>query len=385
MAVKLYVAALCALLAALGCGGTVTVQKAGCVDDEGCLGSEHCIAGLCQAATAPTCSADADCDASQGELCVDGTCSSAPTSAPDSCTETRDCPVTDFCNTATNECEALHAGFCRLDGQCPDTAPLCDTPSPNQAGRCVECRADADCDGGVCGQGGVCVGDGATVDCPDHASLVPGSTTVCQCDPGYIPDVTTATCVPQQVSDPGTGTPPPDTSTCVPNASPVPGIPGQCRCDTGYEPSTDGTACVSTGGTTPPPPPPPPPPPDGGGGGGGGGGGDPGTDDSSCGPNAIPVFFLCVCLPGFVVADSGYGCVLDAGGGGGGGGGDDCPPNSSLESDGYCYCDPGYVVDSSGTQCVYEGGGSDECAELGYYGDGMYCDDFCPQPDPDCY
>jgi len=92
------------------------------------------------------------------------------------------------------------------------------------------------------------------------------------------------------------------------------------------------------------------------------------------------VFFLCVCLPGYVVNDGGTGCIAESQSGGGSGGGGDCPPNSTLEGDGYCYCDPGFVVDSSGTQCV-----QDECAELGYYGDGYYCDDFCPQPDPDCY
>ncbi|MCC7111694.1 MAG: hypothetical protein IT382_20535 [Deltaproteobacteria bacterium] len=379
------------LQGALACGSTVTVQKAACVDDESCMSGEHCVAGLCQAALEEeSCANDAECDIAAGELCVQGTCTAPPSATPDSCAETRDCPVTDFCNTASGQCEPLRAGFCRLDGQCPDGAPMCDTPTPAQPGRCVQCLEDADCDGGVCAQGGSCVGGGETVDCPDHASLVPGSTTVCQCDPGYIPDVATSTCIAQPGTDPGTdpgqGDPPPDTSTCVPNASPVPGIPGQCRCDSGFEPSTDGSSCVPVAGSTPPPPPPPPPPDSGGGGGGGGGGGDTGGDDSSCGPNAIPIFFLCMCLPGYVVSPSGYGCVMESSSGGGGGG-DGCPANSTLESDGYCYCDPGYVVDASQTQCEPEGGGGgyDECAELGYYGDGYYCDDFCPEPDPDCY
>ena len=373
-------------LLVVGCGGNVTVQKAACVDDESCLSGETCVAGLCQhALEEESCANDAECDMSAGQLCVANVCTVSPTVAPDSCTETRDCPIADFCNTAGGQCEPLRAGFCRLDDHCSGSTPMCDTPTPAQPGRCVECRADTDCDGGVCGQGGVCVGDGATVDCPAHASLVPGSTTVCQCDPGFLPDVTTSTCVAQDAGDPGQGDPPPPTSTCVPHASPVPGIPGQCRCDSGYQPSTDGSACVTVGGTTPPPPPPPPPPSGGGTGGGDPGGGDTGggSSDDSCGPNAIPVFFLCVCFPGYVVADSGNGCTLESGGGSGGGsdggGGGDCPPNSSLESDGSCYCDTGYVVDSSGTQCV-----ADECAELGYYGDGYFCDDFCPQPDPDC-
>jgi hypothetical protein len=211
------------------------------------------------------------------------------------------------------------------------------------------------------------------VDCPDNSSLVPGSTTVCQCDAGFVPNPSTQTCdaieAPADPSDPGT-----DTTTCVPNASPVPGLPGQCRCDAGFEPNDAGSACVpvDTGGN-----PPPPPPPDNGGGTGGGG-----NDDAQCGPNSFPLFFVCVCLPGFVVAPTADGCIAEAQSGGGGGndpnGG--CPANSHPESDGYCYCNDGFAPDPSGSFCE-----EDFCAANGYYGDGFFCDDFCPYADPDCF
>jgi hypothetical protein len=132
---------------------------------------------------------------------------------------------------------------------------------------------------------------------------------------------------------------------CVEHASIVDGT-NDCRCDDGYVANGDQSACVPVRGAEPPPaeeppvseppvseppaqqPPPDAPPPE-----------EPPVDEPlDCGPNASP----------------------------------------DPYDDDYCLCDWLYVPNEQGTACV------DECEELGWYGDGFYCDE-CAWPDPDCY
>ena len=77
---------------------------------------------------------------------------------------------------------------------------------------------------------------------------------------------------------------------------------------------------------------------------------------------------FCICDDGFIV--SGGECVADQ-----------CPANSSSDPNdpGFCNCDRGFVVNAAGTACE-----EDICATNGFYGDGQFCDDFCPFFDPDC-
>lgn len=382
-------AALVAILAVgavSGCASNVEPTRAPCTSDGGCLPGESCLAGACTAGVGGPCVTDFDCDPSAGEICINGTCGfPAIVASGGPCTTTAECPDTDFCNNATGNCEPMLEGWCRLPEHCAAPTPLCDTDTAARPGLCVACIDSSDCSGGATCSDGACTNDGPAgpSDCPANASLVPGSTTVCQCDAGFTPDAATSTC-----RETGSGGAPPDEITCVANASPVPGVPGQCRCNAGFAPNEDGTACVPSGDQ--------PPPSDGGGGGvgggggGGTGGGGGGGDEPDCGPNAVNLFFTCVCLPGFVKDDLGPGCVLDeaalptddgcpinsspdpaddtscicddgfeANAAGTGcqpidfsSGGDGCPANASPDpsDDNFCICDPGFVV--SGTQCV---------------------------------
>jgi len=89
------------------------------------------------------------------------------------------------------------------------------------------------------------------------------------------------------------------------------------------------------------------------------------------------LFFLCVCLPGFVVDPAGPGCIADTSESNV----DTCPAHSTpdpTDAD-FCLCDLGFVVNAAGDGCE-----EDICATNGYYGDGFFCDDFCPFADPDC-
>lgn len=105
-----------------------------------------------------------------------------------------------------------------------------------------------------------------------------------------------------------------------------------------------------------------------------------------------PDNFQCVPVEGNSTSDGNAGGTNDGNSSGGtsSGGGDSgnssgaddgCPPNSSLEDDGYCYCDEGYVVNEDQTACVEDdgsGGGQSQgnCPPNSYEQDGScYCND----------
>ena len=364
----------------VGCPSTIDASASPCTDDSTCLLGQTCAAGQCvDAASLGACTTDLDCDVSQGLVCLDGSCKAPPTTAPASCTDTRECPLADYCNNATAACEPLIDGWCRSSSQCGGALPVCSTDTPARAATCVACVEDGDCAGGqVCGADNTCAGDVSSTSsssCPPNASLIPGSTTACQCDDGFTPNPTTHTC--DAASDPGDddgtgggggggggGTAP--TTTCVPNASPVPNTT-QCKCDPGFVPNAGGSACVPNSSTTPPPSSGGTNPPPSSGGGVAPGGGD---DGSTCGPNMIDLFFVCVCDPGFVVNPDAPGCVLGDNDqqdpGGGSVTANDCPANASPnpDDDTTCLCDDGFVVDDTGTACVPgtdTGGTGDGC------------------------
>ena len=76
--------------------------------------------------------------------------------------------------------------------------------------------------------------------------------------------------------------------------------------------------------------------------------------------------FQCVPVESNSTSDGNTGGTNDGNSSGGGstggdsgdssGADDGCPPNSSLEDDGYCYCDEGYVVNEDQTACVEDDG-----------------------------
>lgn len=365
-----------------------------------CAAGSSCANGICVAPVpfgggGGSCTTDIDCGAGSGAVCSNGSCAAPSVSDDGSCGSTRDCAIDDFCDAGT--CAPLPAGLCRSDAQCAGTnAPLCNAEA-GRVDRCVMCRDDGDCDSGECFDNGTCAPPAPTsTSCPPNSSPLAGTTT-CQCNAGFQPNASGA-CV--AVDDEA-----PPTVQCVPHASPNPAVPGQCRCDAGFEPSTSAAECVvagsqpSTGGGSTPPP-------SGGSGSGGSSGGGSGADDG-CGDNAFPLFFLCVCFPGYVVDPSGApGCIEDTAsstppdepaptlppdeepppdetdpGSDPGSFDDGCPEFSSPDptDDAFCLCDSGYVVNDAGDACE-----EDMCATLGYYGDAEFCDDFCPLPDPDC-
>ena len=184
------------------------------------------------------------------------------------------------------------------------------------------------------------------------------------------------------------------------------GADGQATCEDGYtwEDATDPNnfQCVPVGGTT-------------GGGtsggstgdttggtsdgssgtGGGSTGGDSSGDDSTaddgCPPNSsLEDDGYCYCDEGFVVNEDASACVEDDGSGSGGGQSQgNCPPNS-YEQDGSCYCNDGYVVNQDRNACVpacendaacgadeicLEGGCEPAPCTPGSCGTGLVCDE----------
>lgn len=329
------------------------------------------LAGAVPVATA--CVVDDDC--ADAQVCVDGVCGAAADVGA-ACSATRDCGVDDFCDAG--RCAPLPEGLCRSDAHCAGRNFTFCGADAGTVGRCVECRADSDCESGACFDTGACAPAAPdATDCPSNSSPLAGTTT-CRCDANFQPDASGA-CVPLGEAAP---------LQCVEHASPIPGVAGQCQCDAGFEPSRTGAACVVVGSQGAEPD-----PVDDNGNGAGGGGGGGTAQTSACGENAFPLFFLCVCFPGYVVDPFGDGCVVDESEPSDETPIDEtpindpqapaatCPAHSSPDptDDAYCLCDDGYVVNDVGDACE-----EDMCATLGYYGDGFYCDDFCALVDPDC-
>jgi hypothetical protein len=195
------------LLSIVGCAREVAGSA--CTSDVDCKSTEVCDddTNTCMAADAAGrgCTLDIDCDVSAGEVCLDGACQAGGAPAGTTCTATADCPMDQFCNSATSACQPLLEGWCREASQCGASAPVCSSQSPATPGRCVECMSNDDCPSGEsCKQPGVCEDDGAVVDPgpgpgpdpepnPDPEPLECGanahaSGTRCVCDSGFIDD-----------------------------------------------------------------------------------------------------------------------------------------------------------------------------------------------------
>ncbi len=337
-----------------------------------------------------SCATDIDCGTGSGAVCNAGSCS-APGSSDGRCATTRDCAIDDFCDAGA--CAPLPDGLCRSDAQCAGSnAPLCNA-DVGRVDRCVVCRDGSDCESGECFDNGSCAPPTPTAtSCPANSSPLAGTTT-CQCNAGFQPNAS-GVCVALDADAPST-------IQCVEHAHENPAVAGQCQCDSGFVPSTSAAACVPAGSNPSDPSDPSNPsnPSD---------SGNPSSGaDDGCGDNAFPLFFLCVCFPGYVVDPSGApGCIEDTSeappdeeptlppaeeptddpgqqppDNGGSFDDDGCPANASPDpsDDQFCLCDDGFVVNDAGNACE-----EDACATLGYYGDGEFCDDFCPLPDPDC-
>lgn len=310
------------LLALSGCSHEVA--PSGCVQDDDCFGDgEVCVEGACALLDTSTCSSDLDCNVNAGEGCVNGTCMAGAQIAGAGCSATRDCPVNNYCNTATSQCQPLLSGWCREAAQCSGTQSLCSATSTDVPGRCVECLRDSDC-----GSGGTCVNPGVCEISDDRGPTPDGT------DPGSDP------------TDPGTD-PQPSDDPCETN-----GWYGDGFCDEGcLNPDPD---CAEGGDTTdycqey-------------------GWYGDGQCDDFCANPDPDctdgggssteeppPAEDECESLGYY-----GDGAICD----------DWCPQP-----------DPDCTDSDGGTS---GGGSGDTCADYGWYGDGI-CDTFCTNPDPDC-
>ncbi len=376
-------ALLCSATTLLWSGCVASVSAPGgpapCGPSEDCAAGELCTDGLCVASSSTACAVDGGCTTSGP---VDDPVAPESDGGPLGCGSTSECPIDTFCDAsgATSACAPLPAGLCRADEHCAAATPFC-SAEPGRVDRCVACLDDNECASGTCFDTGACAPPPpSSLDCPANSSPLPGTNT-CKCNGGFQAAASGA-CVPLAADAP-------ETLQCVQHAHATPGAAGQCECDAGFEPSTTAAACVPADAAAPPTTPP------------GGNGGSVDDDGGGCGPNSFALFFVCVCFPGTVVDPSGApGCAADDGN-------DDlpeepapappepppppdepapavladCAAHSSPDpsDDAFCICDEGFVANEAEDGCIEDG-----CASLGYYGDGEYCDDFCPLPDPDC-
>ncbi len=189
-----------ALMTLLASACSRPIGPSACTDPRDCAAGESCVAGICSVGVGGSCTTDLDCDPASGQLCSGGTCVAGGVLQPDNdggaCTATADCPISQFCNTATGFCSALLEGWCRQDNQCAEDAPLCSNVSQGSdyPGRCVQCVTDVDCGGAACVSPGVCTAD---VGCGDNASAIANG---CRCNPGFVGDPTTG-CTPDLASE----------------------------------------------------------------------------------------------------------------------------------------------------------------------------------------
>lgn len=124
-------------------------------DDECGTGGECSDAGLCETVSGseiPMCSEDAECG--DGRFCnSDGDCEQTPVLL--GCAGDVDCPLGQYCEDATHECELFPSGgvACSIDADCPGNYYCSETNSCEQ-----ECRSDYQCvDGKACNTIGKCV------------------------------------------------------------------------------------------------------------------------------------------------------------------------------------------------------------------------------------
>ena len=125
----------CVALQNIGCAGTVGTST--CRSNADCATGETCLDGSCMANSGELegCSMDADCDIAAGESCVGGVCSrSVLSETGDPCQVTTQCPMDQYCNSASMTCEALLEDWCREASQCDASMPLCSSADPGVPG-----------------------------------------------------------------------------------------------------------------------------------------------------------------------------------------------------------------------------------------------------------
>ncbi|MCP4503367.1 MAG: hypothetical protein GY822_25825 [Deltaproteobacteria bacterium] len=222
------------------CDGPVAIT--GCSSDSDCGDGAICFDGQCtetEILDVSSCTFDADCNA--GEVCMNGQCASAA-NVGQGCSSTVSCPMEQYCNQQSNQCQRLLEGWCREDAQCPNAAPICGNQgNSSNAGRCVQCLIAEDCGSGfVCvqgGSGGICEPDGLAPqldpDVPTDPEPTPdaGNTT-------SEPDPVPTTCVNGDGAC-DTGCSPADSDCPVVEPDPVPTtcVDGDGTCDTGCIPA----------------------------------------------------------------------------------------------------------------------------------------------------
>lgn len=98
-----------------------------CTSDFSCSGSYTCETGAFIGRICTTgCTADGDCDAARGEICIGSQC--------------RQCMVDTDCPAAAPHCDAGNCYECLVAADCPSPL-ICDTGN----GRCIPCAVSADC------------------------------------------------------------------------------------------------------------------------------------------------------------------------------------------------------------------------------------------------
>jgi hypothetical protein len=262
-------------MAASGCARKIATV--GCETTRDCDAGDICSAGQCIAG--PTlggtgieddgCANDIDCGA--GFVCADGSCK-ARSAAGSRCTGIADCPLDQYCNVQSGQCEALREEWCRDPSQCEAPKGICSAANNTALGRCLACQVDTDCSGAgeVCTDF-VCSASGS---CPQNATM---GATGCTCNTGFTLQGTT--CVSNTPNNPGGGGNPgggsnPGGGQCTVDDDCFAGgnfnfscDNGSCACDalllalqcviSGLDTDLAGCVCVETPVENPPPPPPP--------------------------------------------------------------------------------------------------------------------------------
>lgn len=150
------------LVAASACPREISVGD--CRSAEECEDGEACINGVCVDTDSSddgngngngvACIDDLGCNVNAREKCVAGVCQ-APSASGQTCANTVDCPIGEFCNSSSSQCQPLLAGWCREASQCSGSTPYCSTTTSDVPGRCVECT-----DNSQCGVGAECISPG---------------------------------------------------------------------------------------------------------------------------------------------------------------------------------------------------------------------------------
>ena len=209
---------------------TTCTTRSDCPSGQNCV-NEKCVASTGDAAVTAACYSDEQCRRINPNMFCNssGLCDFQGTTG---CTVTTDCPDDQFCNFQSQVCIELQPGFCRNSTQCG--GKKC-SATAGGVGRCVDCMANADCDGGACNSNGTCGASGCVPACQSGYTC-----NINQCVP--IAGDCNPPCVSGENCQQGVCY---GANGCPRHAHPV---NNQCACDDGYQPNAAGNGCVSTTG-----------------------------------------------------------------------------------------------------------------------------------------